>query len=211
MDDDAAAAPRKSPLLRPDWDYVQPDRLDDFRRAEWDLLRRQRQVFDAELQAAHALRMLEASAADPGFGYQVNNFRHCLQAATAALQDGRDEDYVVMALFHDVGFTVCPSAHGGVAAALLAPFLDPALRWILEHHQIFQGHHCHEHPEEEVGSAARERWRGHPHFAATAEFVARYDATTIVPGRPEAPLAAFAPMVRRVFARPPRPVAPRED
>jgi predicted HD phosphohydrolase len=127
------------------------------------------------------------------------------------MQDGRDEEYIVVTLFHDVGFTVCPASHGAFAASMLSPYVSDASRWVLEHHQIFQAHHCHEHPDETVQPEARERWRGHPHFAATAEFVARYDVTTIVPGLPEAPLDIFVPMVRRLLARPPRIIRPRED
>jgi predicted HD phosphohydrolase len=197
----------RSPLLRPAWRYVEPVRLDDFRAPDWTLLRAQRREFDAALQAEHALRLLAASAADPGFGYQINNLRHGLQSATAAMQDGRAEEYVVAALFHDVGFTICPTSHGAFVGALLGPYVSAECRFILEQHQIFQGHHCHEHPDETIGSHERERWRGHPHFAAAAEFVARYDVTTIVPGLPEAPLEHFAPMVRRVLARPPRPLS----
>jgi predicted HD phosphohydrolase len=194
----------RSPLLAPGMAYVAPPRLDDFRRDEWALLAEQRRVFNAELQAAHVLRALEASAADPTFGYQVNNYRHCVQAATAALQDGRDEEYVVVALLHDIGFTLCPTNHGPFAAALLAPYVSERSRWILAHHQHFLLHHCHDHPDDSLDPGARERWRGHPHFAAAAEFVERFDQGTILPGLPEAPLSVFAPMVRRVFARPPR-------
>jgi hypothetical protein len=209
--EDARRDSGKSPLLHADWAYVAPRRLDDLRAADWALLGRQRRVFDAEQQAEHALRMLRASAADPAFGYEINNYRHSLQAATAAMQDGRDEEYIVVTLFHDVGFTTCPDTHGAFAAALLAPYVGEASRWVLEQHQIFQAHHCHEHPDEAVDPAARERWRGHPHFAATADFVARYDVTTIVAGLPEAPIEVFAPMVRRILARPPRRVPPRAE
>ncbi len=201
----------KTPLLRPEWRYVEPATLEDFRAPDWGLLGRQRAQFDAACQADHALRMLLATAADPGFGYEVNNFRHSVQAATAAMQDGRAEEYIVVALFHDVGFTVCPGSHGAFASAMLSPYISDASRWVLERHQLFQAHHCHEHPDEAVDPAARERWRGHPHFAATADFVARYDVTTIRAGLPEAPIEIFAPMVRRVLSRPPRLIAPRAD
>jgi predicted HD phosphohydrolase len=200
----------RSPLLRPEWRYVEPTRLDEFRAPDWTLLGAQRRAFDAACQGAHALRLLAASADDPGFGYQVNNYRHCIQAATAAMMDGRDEEYVVMALFHDVGFTICPTSHGAFAASLLAPYVSDANRWILEHHQLFQDHHCHDHPDERIDPLARERWRGHPLFEATAEFVERYDVGTLAPGLPEASLETFAPMVGRVFSRAPRPYAPRE-
>jgi predicted HD phosphohydrolase len=203
--------PARSPLLRADMRYVDPPELDAFGAAEWLRLRDQRRVFDTEQQAAHVLRTLEATAGDPSFGYQVNNFRHCVQAATAALQDGRDEEYVVVALLHDVGFTMCPTSHGSFAAALLGPYVSDASRWLLEHHQLFLAHHCHDHPDEQFEEHARERWRGHPHFAATADFVARFDQGTILPGLPEAPIAVFAPMVQRLFARAPRRLSPRAE
>ena len=202
--------PARSPLARDDMRYVEPPELEGFRGPEWTRLRAQRSIFDAEQQAAHVLRALEASAADPSFGYQVNNFRHCLQAATAALQDGRDEEYVVVALLHDIGFTLCPTNHGPFAAALLGPYVSERSHWLLEHHQHFLAHHCHDHPDEAFDEHARERWRGHPHFAATAEFVACFDQAAIVPGQPEAPLSTFAPMVRRIFSRPPRRLTLRE-
>jgi predicted HD phosphohydrolase len=198
----------RSPLLKPDWRHIAATDLDSVRAEEWALLAAQRRVFDAEQQASHVLRMLEASAADPSFGYQVNNYRHCLQAATAALQDGRNEEYVVVALFHDVGFTTCPTSHGAFAAALLGPYITEANRWLLAHHQIFLSHHYHDHPDEEHDRDAREAWRGHPHFEATAEFVARYDAPTIAPDRPEAPIATFVPLLTRLLARPPRLLPP---
>jgi predicted HD phosphohydrolase len=203
--------PNPSPLLAPEMRHVPPLEMEGFRRAEWTLLRDQRRQFDAELQARHVLRTLEASAGDPSFGYQVNNYRHSVQAATAALQDGRDEEYVVVALLHDIGFTMCPTSHGSFAAALLAPFVSDASRWLLEHHALFLDFHCHDHPEDHFDPAARERWRGHPHFAATADFVARFDQGTVIPGLPEAPLSVFAPMVARIFARAPRRFALRDD
>jgi len=201
----------RSALLRPEWQYVDGDRLDAFRAPQWALLARQRREFNAALHADHVLRLLRASEADPAFGYQVNNYRHSLQAATAALQDGRDAEYIVVTLLHDVGFTTCPASHGAFAASLLSPYVGDASRWLLEHHQIFQGHHFHEHPDEALDPAAREAWRGHPHFTATADFVERYDVGTIVPGLPEAPIEAFLPMLMQVLSHPPRRVPPRED
>jgi predicted HD phosphohydrolase len=206
------AAPRDpapSPLLDPGMRYVAPPEMDAFGAAEWTRLTEQRRTFDAALQAEHALRALAVSAGDPTFGYQVNNYRHSLQSATAAMQDGRDEEFIVVALLHDIGFTLCPSNHGPFAAALLGPYVSEANHWLLTHHQIFLEHHSHDHPDEAIEPDGRERWRGHQHFAATADFVARFDQGTIIPGLPEAPLDLFAPMVRRVFARPPRLLPPR--
>jgi predicted HD phosphohydrolase len=195
----------RTPLLRPEWRYVEKEALDDFRAADWTLLNSQRAPYYAEQQATQALRLLAASAGDPGFGYQVNNFRHCIQSATLAMQDGRDEEYVVMALLHDVGFTTCPTAHGPFAARLLGPYVSERNLWLLEHHQVFMNFHAHELPG--CDRDARERYRGHPHFDATAEFVERFDQNCEDPDYECPPLAFFEPMVRRIFARPPRPLA----
>jgi hypothetical protein len=60
-----------------------------------------------------------------------------------------------------------------------------------------------DHPDVTVDE--RERFRGHPHFAATADFVARFDQNAVDPAIPILPVDAFAPMVHRLFARPPAP------
>jgi len=195
----------RSRLLDPAWRYVDRPTLDDFSAADWQLLAVQRAPYYAAEQARQVLRLLEGSRDDPSFGYEVNNYRHCVQSATAALQDGRDEEYVVMALLHDIGFIACPPNHGAFAAALLAPYVGDGIRWLLERHMDVQTAFCRTLPGNDVASG--ERWRGHPHFAATLEFVARYDIGTIRPGLPEAELTVFEPMVRRIFARPPRSVA----
>ena len=208
---DVPANPAPSPLLHPDWRHMPPVEMEAFRAADWQRLEAQRGQFLAEQQAAHVLRLLDIGRHDPSFGYQVNNYRHCIQAATRALMDGRPEDYVVVALLHDIGFTACPANHGAFAAAMLGPWIAPELRWMLDHHQIFADVHVHEFPDPDLDPDARERWHGHPAFALTAEFVERYDQGTILPGLPEAPIETFRPMVHRLFARPPRRIPPRED
>lgn len=195
----------RSPLLRDDWSYVEAIALDDFAPGDFALLDSQRVPFGAERQADEALRMLEASENDPSFGYPINNFRHCLQTATMAHRAGKDEDYVAIALLHDIGFTVAPRTHGQFAAALLAPYVTPEDHWMLVHHAIFQNVHCLRHPT--MDRDERDKWRGHPAFERTAEFVANFDQNTMDPNYDNMPIEAFAPMVRRLFAKPPRPVS----
>ena len=43
-------------------------------------------------------------------GYQVSRYEHSLQAATRAHRDGRDEEYVVATLLHDIGDELAPYA-----------------------------------------------------------------------------------------------------
>lgn len=198
--------PPRAPLADPDWRYVDKPALDAFRRADWDVLLPQRRAYYAQRQAAHVLRTLELLRDDPSWGYQLSIYEHCLQSATMVMQDGHDEETVVVALLHDIGFTLCPDTHGAFAAALLAPYVHPRHVWMLERHGIFQDAHAHEHPD--ADPQARERWRGHPHFAWAAEYVERYDQNAIRPDLPIAPLGTFVPMVQRVFARPPRRVLP---
>ena len=74
-------------------------------------------------------------------GYAVTRYEHSLQSATRALRDGRDEEYVVMALVHDVGDSLAPWTHSELAAAILQPFVRPELHWICAHHGVFQLHY----------------------------------------------------------------------
>jgi predicted HD phosphohydrolase len=196
---------QRSPLLQTEWAYVEKPSLDEFGSTEWQLLKSQRAPYMAQQQAAQALRFLVASKDDPTFGYQVNNYRHSIQSASLALADGRSEEYVVAALLHDIGFITCQPSHGAFSARLLAPYVGDDIVWMLERHMYFQTIHYHGHPD--ADRHAREKWRGHPHFVMTAEFVAKYDQNAIDPAIRELPIDVFEPMVRRVFARPPRAIA----
>ena len=199
-----AANGTRSPLLREDWNYLSVVALDDFGPREFALLDAQRSDFYAERQALEALRMLKASADDPSFGYQINNYRHCLQSATMAYRAGKDEEYVALAVLHDIGFIAAPSNHGGFAASLMGPYISPENEWMLVHHAVFQDFHCRGHPG--IDRHQRERWRGHPAFARTAEFVARFDQDAMDPDYENMPIEAFEPMVHRLFAKPPRTI-----
>ena len=199
---------QRSPLYRDDWEYVEKSALDDFRADDWKRLNSQRAPYVAEEQARQALRLLSASADDTTFGYQINNYRHCLQSASLVMEAGHDEETIVVALFHDVGFTVCPDAHGAFAADLLGAYISEANYWMLRHHTAFQLFHCHEYPG--IDRNARQRWRNHPHFQWTAEFVEKYDQNAIRSDYRKLSLDVFEPMVQRIFAREPHPVGPEQ-
>jgi len=177
--------------------------MDDFRAEDWALMNRQRAEYLAEQQAIQVLDMLKASKHAPTFGYLINNYEHCLQTATLLHADGHDEETVVTGLLHDIGFTVCSEDHGRFAADLLRSHVSERNIWALEHHEMFQRVHLHGYYEVEDPAFIneRDRWRDHPHYAWTAEFVARYDITTIDPSVESLPIEYFEPMVRRVLAR----------
>lgn len=192
----------RSPLHDASWQYIEPLTLDTFTTADWLLLDRQRKDYYASEQARQVLRLLASSRDDTSFGYQINNYRHSLQSATLALRDGFDEEDIVVALLHDVGFVTCPDTHGEFAAALMAPYVSERNHWMLCRHATFQAIHCPTLPGCQPN--AREQWRGHPYFEWAARFVDRYDQAAIDPNFDNAPLDVFEPMVQRIFARPPR-------
>ena len=60
-------------------------------------------------------------------GFAVDRLTHCLQTATRAYKDGRDTEYVVCALLHDIGDTLGPSNHADIAATILEPYVSLSL------------------------------------------------------------------------------------
>jgi predicted HD phosphohydrolase len=195
-----------SPLLRPEWEILHRATLDDFSGADWDFMNKQRAIYRGEEQANQALRLLSCSQDDPTFGYEINNYGHCLQAATLAFQAGCDEETVVVALLHDIAFVTSTDMHGDVSASLLGAYISEKNYWMLRRHAIFQQLHIHGVPGLENNE--RDKWLGHPHFEWTAEFVAKYDQNSTRADIQNMPLEAFVPMVQKIFARDPKPIMP---
>ncbi|HSP95727.1 MAG TPA: HD domain-containing protein [Candidatus Dormibacteraeota bacterium] len=137
-------------------------------------------------------------------GFAVDRLTHSLQTATLAERDGRDEEYVVCALLHDIGDTLGSFNHPDVAAAVLKPFVSEENLWMVEKHGIFQGYYFFHHVG--LDRDMREQFRGHPYFDRTAEFCALYDGPAFDPRRETLPLSHFEPMVRNVFAAPKRSI-----
>jgi predicted HD phosphohydrolase len=138
--------------------------------------------------------------ADDYAGFPVDRLTHCLQTATRAHRDGRSEDYVVMALVHDIGDTLGAYNHPDIAAAILQPFVSEELHWIVKHHGIFQGVNFFHHIG--LDRNLREQFRGAEHFAATQEFIDTYDCPAFDPEYDTLPLEFFEPMVMRLFEFP---------
>ncbi len=133
-------------------------------------------------------------------GFPIDRLQHSLQTATRAHRDGRDDDYVVMALLHDIGDTLCTYNHPDVAAAILKPFVSEKLHWITEKHGIFQGYYFFHHLGQDRD--LRETYRGHEYFEACEEFCAKYDQTAFDASYDTAPLEFFEPMVRKILSNP---------
>jgi predicted HD phosphohydrolase len=140
---------------------------------------------------------LKLLAGDCG-GFAIDRLEHCLQTATRAQQDGRDEEYVVCALLHDMGDLLGPRNHADVAAAVLKPFVSEQNHWMVEKHAIFQGYYFFHHLD--LDRNMRDQFRDHPWYAYTEEFCRLYDGPAFDPKFRSLPLEFFEPMVRRVFA-----------
>ena len=133
-------------------------------------------------------------------GFSVDRLEHSLQTATRAHRDGRDEEYVVCALIHDIGDILGPSNHAEIGAVILKPYVSERNHWMLDHHGIFQGYYFFHHLG--LDRDMREQFRGHPHFEYCAQFCHLYDQSSFDPAYDTAPLEFFEPMLRRLIARP---------
>ncbi|MBP6894729.1 MAG: phosphohydrolase [Pseudacidovorax sp.] len=173
-------------------------RMQDSTREDWQAISGEFMHFASGLPErvmAH-LKLLEG---DYG-GFPVDRYTHSLQTATRALRDGRDEEYVVCALLHDIGDTLGAFNHPDIAAAILQPFVSEENHWMVKHHGIFQGHYFFHHIG--LDRDLREQFRTHPHFDRTAEFCELYDNPAFDPKGETLPIAEFEPMLRRLMAQP---------
>ncbi|MCW5651161.1 MAG: phosphohydrolase [Ramlibacter sp.] len=173
-------------------------RMQDSTQADWQTIAGEFMKFSTALpdRVMQHLRILEG---DYG-GFPVDRYTHSLQTATRALRDGRDDEYVVCALLHDIGDTLGSFNHPDIAAAILKPFVSEANHWMVQHHGIFQGHYFFHHLG--MDRDMREQFRAHPHFARTEEFCALYDNPAFDAKAETLPLSEFEPMLRRLMAQP---------
>ncbi len=133
-------------------------------------------------------------------GFKVDRLTHSLQTATRAHRDGRDEEYVVCALLHDIGDLLGAYNHPDIAAAILKPFVSEENLWMVEKHGVFQGYYFFHYLG--MDRDMRETYRGHPHFERTLEFCDKYDQNSFDPAYETMPLSAFEPMVMKLFQSP---------
>ena len=133
-------------------------------------------------------------------GFPVDRLTHCLQTATLAHKDGKDEEYVVCALLHDIGDTLGPANHADIAAVLLEPYVSEENHWMVKHHAVFQGYYFFEYLG--LDKNMREQYKDHALYERTIEFIEQYDAPAFDPEAETYSLSFFEPMIQRVFAKP---------
>jgi predicted HD phosphohydrolase len=186
-----------------DGDHALKDERAAFRNMEsctqqdWDKINRAMVPFIKELpdRVLKHLRLLDGDCG----GFAVDRLQHSLQTATLAMQDKRDEEYVVCALLHDMGDILGPRNHADIAAAVLKPFVSAQNHWMVEQHAVFQGYYFFHYLG--LDRNMREQFRKHPWFEYVEEFCRKYDGPAFDPDFKTAPLSEFEPLVRKVFAR----------
>jgi predicted HD phosphohydrolase len=168
-------------------------RFEDSTQEEWAEIIRQLPITQA-MAGQNVIDQLRLLERDHG-GFPVSRLEHSLQTATRAEEDGRDEEYVLCALIHDIGDTLAPYNHPSIAAGLLKPFVSEANHWMVEHHGIFQGYYFWHF----IGADrnARDAHRDSPYYDYTEEFCAKYDQTAFDPDYVSAPLEHYEPLIRK--------------
>ena len=133
-------------------------------------------------------------------GYRVSRLEHCLQAATRAHRAGESDTYVVAVLLHDIGDELAPYSHSEMAAAILRPFVDDELYWVVQHHGLFQMYY---YAHFTGGNRhARDAYKDHPFYDAAVKFCHLYDQNSFDPDYNSETLEFFRPILERVFAAP---------
>lgn len=180
-----------------------PDRasFSDMQRSEaddWRIIAAEFKSFASNLPErvlAH-LRLLDGECG----GFPIDRLAHSLQTATRAHRDGRDEEYVVCALLHDVGDTLGSYNHPDIAVAILKPFVSADNLAMVQHHGIFQGYYFFHHLG--MDRNLRDQFAGQPLYRQTLEFCEKYDAPAFDQHYDNLSLDFFAPMLRRVMEHP---------
>jgi len=167
-------------------------------KEDWEIISEESKIFNRGL-AKRVLDHLRLLDGDYG-GFPIDRLAHSLQTATMAHRDGRDEEYVVCALLHDIGDTLGSMNHPDVAAAILKPFVSEKNHWMVANHGIFQGYYFFHHLG--LDRNMRDSLKDHPHYEYAAQFCHLYDQAAFDPDYENEPLEFFEPMVERLFASP---------
>jgi predicted HD phosphohydrolase len=169
-------------------------RMDEGTKEDFELLK---EVHERSLAALPDLlyKLLDDVGNDDF--YNISRKEHCLQSATRALRDNRDEEYIVVTLFHDICEALGPFNHGEVIASILRPFISRNNYWMLANHGLFQTYYYGKFLG--LDPDARDQYKTDPAYEQTVEFCEKYDQLSFDPDYKSEPLSTFDPMVRRVL------------
>ena len=168
-------------------------------KEDWGLIMSQRGSLTASLPG-RVIQQLEYLRDDYG-GFPVDRLEHSLQTATRAEKDGRDDEYIMCALIHDIGDILTPHNHPDLAAAILKPFVSDANHWMVQHHGIFQRYFFWHHLGGDRN--ARDEFAGNEFYDHCEEFCALYDAPAFDASYTSNPLEYYVPLIHDFFGRNP--------
>jgi len=190
-------------LANRDFNMAEPDlgkmhfkRMDEGTDADFQILKR---VHERSLRELPDLLLGLLGNLRNDTAYNITRYDHCLQTGTRALRDNKDEEYVVVALLHDVAENLGPFNHGEVIASVLHPFIGRDNHFMLVNHGLFQTYFFASHYG--MDPNARERFKDDPAYERTIEFCAKYDEISFDPQYENEPMSTFEPMIRRVLAK----------
>lgn len=172
-------------------------RMDEGSTDDYEVLKR---VHEHSLAVLPDLLMGLLNDLGADANYPITRLEHSLQSATRAMRDGRDDEYVVCALFHDIGESLGPFNHGDVVAAILTPFVSEGNAWMLANHPVFQTYFYASFLD--LDPNARDKYKDNPYYDQTVEFCAKYDEVSFDATYDSEPMSTFEPMVRKILSKP---------
>jgi predicted HD phosphohydrolase len=172
-------------------------RMDAGSTADFEVLKR---VHEHNLAVLPDLLMGLLNDLGADANYPITRLDHSLQTATRALRDGRDDEYVVCALFHDIGESLGPFNHGDVVGSILSPFVSEGNTWMLANHPLFQTYFYGTFLD--LDPNARDKYKDNPYYDQTVEFCALYDEVSFDDTYDSEPMSTFEPMVRKILSKP---------
>ena len=165
---------------------------------DWKIIGEDFKIYASKL-ADRVIAHLQLLDGDFG-GFPVDRLTHSLQTATRAHRDGKDEEYVICALLHDIGDTLGSFNHPDIAAAILKPFVSAENFEMIEKHGLFQAYYFFHFLG--MDRNLRDQFKGQPLYDRTLEFCEKYDAPAFDKNYDTLPLSFFEPMLRRLLAKP---------
>ena len=165
---------------------------------DWKIIGEDFKIYASKL-ADRVIAHLQLLDGDFG-GFPVDRLTHSLQTATRAHRDGKDEEYVICALLHDIGDTLGSFNHPDIAAAILKPFVSAENFEMIEKHGLFQAYYFFHFLG--MDRNLRDQFKGQPLYDRTLEFCEKYDAPAFDKNYDTLPLSFFEPMLRRMLAKP---------
>ena len=165
---------------------------------DWKIIGEDFKIYASKL-ADRVIAHLQLLDGDFG-GFPVDRLTHSLQTATRAHRDGKDEEYVICALLHDIGDTLGSFNHPDIAAAILKPFVSAENFEMIEKHGLFQAYYFFHFLG--MDRNLRDQFKGQPLYERTLEFCEKYDAPAFDKNYDTLPLSFFEPMLRRLMAEP---------